>query len=164
MKSKGRVRVPKGDVFSENFQGAGGRGGHFQSKKCVAHFGIFLRFFSMSLTQKSHFRVQGMLFQQLYWEKSKQGLLWRGHLNPPPSPLWKRSENSSVCFGDAICPSLPFVTLHFSPARPQSPYWSWRWQGIIWRWSWYYKSSVALTQCDHRIIGWNLPGKNWIVS
>ena len=33
----------------------------------------------MNLIQNSNFRVQGMFFQQLYWEKSKQDTLWRGH-------------------------------------------------------------------------------------
>ena len=34
-------------------------------------------FLSTKLIQKSNFRVQGIFFQQLYWEKSKQDTLWR---------------------------------------------------------------------------------------
>ena len=43
------------------------------SKIYGADFGNFKQgFLSMKLIQKSNFRVQGMFFQQLYWEKSKQ--------------------------------------------------------------------------------------------
>ena len=56
----------------------GGRGVIFKPKIYVADFGNFKHgFLSMKLMQKSNFRVQGMLFQQLYWEKSKQNTLWR---------------------------------------------------------------------------------------
>ena len=37
--------------------------------------------------------ISGYVFQQLYWEKSKQDTFWRG---PPPHPLWNFSKNSSV--------------------------------------------------------------------
>ena len=47
-----------------------GGGVIFNTKIYVLDFGNFEQgFLSMKLIQKSNFRVQGMFFQQLYWEK-----------------------------------------------------------------------------------------------
>ena len=82
--------------------------GYFQSKNLCRRFWDFKQgFFSMKLIQKSHFRVQGMFFQQLYWDKSKQDTLWRRHLWIPPN--WECSENSSVLVTPS--PSIPKRTL-----------------------------------------------------
>ena len=55
-----------------------GGGVIFNPKICVADFGnIKQGFLSMKLIQKCNFRVQGIFFQQLHWEKSKQDTLWR---------------------------------------------------------------------------------------
>ena len=52
----------------------------FNPKIYIADFGNFKQgFLSMKLIQISKFRVQGMLFQQLYWEKTKPDTLWRRH-------------------------------------------------------------------------------------
>ena len=60
----------------------GGGGVIFNQKIYIADFGnIKLGFLIMKLIQSSNFRVQGMLFQQLYWEKSKQDTLWRRHVH-----------------------------------------------------------------------------------
>ena len=52
---------------------------HFGTKIYLnSDFGNFKQdFLIMKLIQNSNFRVQGMFFQQLYWEKSKQDTHWR---------------------------------------------------------------------------------------
>ena len=80
---EGRMRQI-GWIFGKVTKG-GGR--HFQSKIFVAYFGNFKQGF---LSIISGFRV--WFFQQLYWEKSKQGTLWRRHFWIPhtPHPLPER--------------------------------------------------------------------------
>jgi len=57
-----------------------GGAGIFNPKNYIADFGNFKQgFSSMKLIQKSNFRIQGMFFQQLYWEKSKRDTLWSSH-------------------------------------------------------------------------------------
>ena len=57
-------------------------GGHFQSKNYVADFGNFKQgFLIMKLIQKSNFGVQGMFFQQLYWENQNKTHLEEGSSN-----------------------------------------------------------------------------------
>ena len=67
----------------------------FNPKIYIADFGYFkMGFLSMKLIQKSNFRVQGMFFQQLYWEKSKQDTLWRRFgIFPKIHPIWKRDPS-----------------------------------------------------------------------
>ena len=66
----GKGPATKSDEFLEKFQGGGV---FFNPKLYIADFGKFKQaFFIMKLTQNSNFRVQGMFFQQLYWEKQNK--------------------------------------------------------------------------------------------
>ena len=104
-----------------------GRGVIFKPKIYIADFGNFKQgFLSMKLIQKGHFRVQGMFFQQLYWEKSKQDTLWRRHFWIPPPfvskihPFWwhhpslKEKEQYEFSFLTGVC---QFANLWVAAAR-----------------------------------------------
>ena len=93
------MALPKRIIFWKIPKGGGG---HFQSKNLYCIFWTFKQgFLSMKMLQKGHFRVQGMFFQQLYWEKSKQDTLSRRHFwTPPPfgnvtkiHPFWWRQPS-----------------------------------------------------------------------
>ena len=59
-----------------------GRGSFSIQKFILQILGTLNRAFSAwNWYKKSKFRVQGMFFQQLYWEKSKQDTLWRRHVH-----------------------------------------------------------------------------------
>ena len=60
-----------------------GGGGSFSIQKFMLQIlGTLNRaFWAWNWYKKSKFRVQGMFFQQLYWEKSKQDTLWRRHVH-----------------------------------------------------------------------------------
>ena len=59
---------------------AKGGGVIFIPKNYIADFGIFKQGFLITkLIQNINFWVQGIFFQQLYWEKSTQDTLWRRH-------------------------------------------------------------------------------------
>ena len=94
------MKPPKRMFFRKSSKGGGG--GHFQSENLYCRFWTFKQgFLSMKMIQKGHFRVQGMFFQQLYWEKSKQDTLWRRHFWTPPLLEMFRKF---IRFGDAIRP------------------------------------------------------------
>ena len=58
----------------------GGRGGSFSIQNLYCKiFGTLIRVFWAGNWFKSNFRVQGIFFQQLYWEKSKPDTLWGRH-------------------------------------------------------------------------------------
>ena len=74
---KGRVGLPNWKNFRKSAKGGGAV--IFNPKIDVAVFGNFKQGFSiMKLIQNSNFRVQGMFFQQLYREESKQDTLEEG--------------------------------------------------------------------------------------
>ena len=73
----GRGGATKSDEFSKKCQ-RGGRG-LFQSKTLCSRFWELWGFLTMNLILNSNFNVQDMVFQQLYWEKSKPDTLWRRH-------------------------------------------------------------------------------------
>ena len=72
MYGKGRARYQTGWIFGKVPKG----GVIFNPKIYVADIGNPKQgFLSMKLIQKINFRVQGMFFQQTYWEQSKQDTL-----------------------------------------------------------------------------------------
>ena len=77
----GKDSCAKSDEFSEKFQG--GARGAFSIQKFMLQILRTLNraFWAWNWYKKSKFRVQGMFFQQLYWEKSKQDTLWRRHVH-----------------------------------------------------------------------------------
>ena len=56
----------------------------------------------MKLIQKSNFRVQGMFFQQLYWEKSKQDTLWRRRVRVPKGWIFGKVPKGEGGFRSAF--------------------------------------------------------------
>ena len=76
----------------------GGGGVIFNPKIYVADFGNFKQgFLRMKFMYMSNFRVQGMFFQQSFWEKSNKTHFKEGNSESPPHPpfgtfpkIWRR--------------------------------------------------------------------------
>ena len=95
---KGRAASPK----RMNFWKSSKRGGGVISnpKIYVADFGHLNRAFWAWNWYKRV--ISGYVFQQLYWEKSKQDTFWRG---PPPHPPHPPTMfRKFIRFGDTLCP------------------------------------------------------------
>ena len=63
-------------------------------------------FLIVKLIQNDNFRVEGLFFQQLYSEKSKQDTLWRGHFQTPPP--FGHHTSSHIC--NHLCHKKKFAT------------------------------------------------------